>query len=157
MILLVQSILRVKPLGLVGAGIPCSPHVWVSSGTTGKSKKNPRGNGGFLATAGNMQVARVAACLLIACVRKVFWYVEQPGSSVMAYLEEILHLLGAPAELGLAAARQVRLLLVCIHIITCYVPELIACNSRRNMCSQPSWMGLFGAPALKRTQIFGNA
>ena len=114
MVLLVQSILRVKPLGLVGAGVPCSPHVWVSSGTSGKTKANPRGNGGYLATLGNMVVARVAVCLLIACVRKVYWYIEQPGSSVMPYLHEVLHLLAAPAELGLASAQKVRLRLACI-------------------------------------------
>ena len=65
--LLLQSTLRVAPGGLIMLGTPCSTHVWVSSGSTGKSRANPRGNMSLPAVAQGNAIANRAALLHLGC------------------------------------------------------------------------------------------
>ena len=89
-----QYILRMKPGSLLFAGVPCSGHVWISQGSTGKSKANPRGNVSKKCTREANRVAcRFSLAALLATVRQVLWLVEQPGSSVLPYLPYMLYLL----------------------------------------------------------------
>ena len=108
-----QYILRLKPGALLWSGLPCSLHVWMSRGTSGKSRENPRGwfesLGGFkhqCVKTANMIAARFGLVALICLVRQVYWCTEQPSSSVamfFPYLELALYparvLLGFPAGL----------------------------------------------------------
>lgn len=89
-----QYILRMKPGSLLFAGVPCSGHVWISQGSTGKSKENPRGNTSKkCARDANRIACRFSLAALLATVRQVLWMVEQPGSSVLPYLHYIAYLL----------------------------------------------------------------
>lgn len=89
-----QYILRMKPGSLLFAGVPCSGHVWISQGSTGKSKNNPRGNMSKQCTRDANKIAcRFSLAAILAAVRQVLWLVEQPGSSVLPYLPYITYLL----------------------------------------------------------------
>lgn len=106
-----QYILRLKPGALFWGGLPCSLHVWISRGTSGKTRDNPRGifDGSFkheCVKVANLLAARYALLVLVCLVRQVHWITEQPVSSVamyLPYLEVALHtarqMLGFPAGL----------------------------------------------------------
>ena len=106
-----QYVLRVKANGLLWGGLPCSLHVWISRGTSGKSRDNPSGicNGVFkhdCVRIANLVAARYAMVVLVCLVRQVMWVTEQPASSVapfLPYLEVALYtarqMLGFPAGL----------------------------------------------------------
>ena len=108
MLLLIQYVLRVRPGGLVQAGIPCSSHVWMTRSDTGKSREFPHGhNDTEFCRDGNCVAARVAATLLICVVTRVFFSIEQPSSSVMPFLSYMRVLLRQ------SSGRSIRLQLVC--------------------------------------------
>lgn len=84
-------------------------HVWVSRGTTGKTRSNPRGvqQGGSYrhecVRLGNLLAARFALCVLVCLARQVYWVTEQPVSSLaqyLPYLEMVLY----PAKLMIGFA-----------------------------------------------------
>ena len=98
-LLCLQYVMRMKPGSLLWSGLPCSLHIWISRGTSGKSRSNPRGvfNGCFM-----HECVRIANCIacrfgliaIICLVRKIWWDTEQPASSVaqwLPYLEVALH------------------------------------------------------------------
>ena len=86
--------MRLRPDGLLAAGVPCSSFVWVNLATSLR-------NGGCVfgdETRGYVQEANQIACraallFLIAIVRSVQWSVEQPRSSRLFQLPyfEYLH------------------------------------------------------------------
>lgn len=90
-----QYLLRVQVGGLMFGGLPCSMHVWMSRGTSKKSRSNPRGvlkNGGYAAECvrlANLIAARYALLALICLARAVYWITEQPASSVAHHLPYI--------------------------------------------------------------------
>ncbi|CAK9076947.1 Putative rhamnose biosynthetic enzyme 1 [Durusdinium trenchii] len=123
--------LRLQVGSLFWSGLPCSLHVWVSRGTSGKTRSNPRGNPDKhdCTKEANMIAARFALCILICLARGVWWICEQPVSSVAMYLHYIEHAIyPARTMLGFQAG-----------------------------FIQKFWMGLFGHRSLKRTVIFGDA
>ncbi|CAL1170066.1 unnamed protein product [Cladocopium goreaui] len=129
-----QYVLRVKANGLLWGGLPCSLHVWISRGTSGKSRDNPRGicNGVFkhdCVRIANLVAARYAMVVLVCLVRQVMWVTEQPASSVAPFLPYL--------EVALYTARQ----------MLGFPAGLL----------QKFWMGLFGSRSLKRSALFGSA
>lgn len=97
-----QYTMRLKPGALLMCGLPCSLHVWISRGTSGKSRQNPRGNceGSTAHTCtqkANLIACRFALVALLCMVRCVWWLTEQPSSSVAHWLPYI--------ELALQPAR----------------------------------------------------
>lgn len=90
-----QYALRIVESGLAWGGLPCSLHVWISRGTSGKSRENPRGvrpDGTFSHSCvkqANMLAARWALLAMLFHVRRVWWLCEQPVSSVAHYLPYI--------------------------------------------------------------------
>ena len=153
-ILMLQTVMRLKPgKGLLFCGPPCNSHVWMSSGTTKKSKSNPRGDVTVEACkAGNMIAARTACAILVAVMRGCYWALEQPGSSVLPFLAPIRHALDKPYSMGLQLAFFVRLFLVCYRL----------CVSPGQVCYPGcvpflSWMGLLGSRTLKRSLLIGSA
>lgn len=78
--------MRLKVGGLLFSGTPCSTWVFVSRGSTGRSRAQPLGRVGVdcVATA-NVLTARVALLFAIACCRGAVWVNEQPSSSLMEY------------------------------------------------------------------------
>mmetsp|Transcript_85335 Transcript_85335/g.135247 ORF Transcript_85335/g.135247 Transcript_85335/m.135247 type:complete len:372 (+) Transcript_85335:17-1132(+) len=134
-IVALQYLLRVRAGGLLFGGLPCSLHVWMSRGTSKKTRANPRGllgeGLGFAADCvrvANLIAARYAIMALICLVRSIFWLTEQPSSSVAQFLPYIVHALH-PDQMMVGFAGAV---------------------------IQRMWMGLFGHRSLKRTVLWGN-
>lgn len=79
--------MRCKVGSLAFMGLPCSAHVFMSSGTTRKSRSNPRGD---MTTScgrhGNLLASRTAILVLVCVARRVWWGVEQPATSVAPFL-----------------------------------------------------------------------
>ena len=116
--LLIQSTLRVAPGGLVMMGTPCSAHVWVSCGSTHKSRANPRGDISVEAVRqGNGIATRAAMIILLAIARNLYWATEQPGSSCMVYMEAMKRALCMPHLLGLHESLLAKLQLDCRYCL----------------------------------------
>ena len=108
-----QYLLRVSRGGLMWAGLPCSSHVWISRGSSGRSISCPRGDTSKKITrVGNEQACRWALMVLVCIARGVWWCCEQPSSSLVPslhYVKWILHL--NRVNPSLLPGRLVRLLL----------------------------------------------
>ena len=74
--------LRLRPDGLLAAGVPCSSFVWVNLATSLRNLGNVFGDEsrGYVKEA-NQIACRAALLFLVAIVRCVQWSVEQPRSS----------------------------------------------------------------------------
>ena len=107
----VQKLLRVRRGGLCFSGLPCSSHVWISRGSTGRSRDCPRGNLQSSTTqAGNEQACRFSLLVLVCVARMVYWVCEQPSSSLAIYLPYIEWVLNLNRiNPGLIPGRVVRL------------------------------------------------
>ena len=82
----VELMLRVKPKGLVHFAPPCGTWVFMSRGSTGRSKTMPEGWTQYRSvTDANVITIRVALLILIAMAKGCTWVVEQPASSVMGH------------------------------------------------------------------------
>ena len=88
-------------------GLPCSGQIWISSGSTGKSREDPRGDITQPCTQlANKLACRFALVALLCLVRQVWWLAEQPGSSVARHLP-YLELALAPAMNTLGFAQGI--------------------------------------------------
>ena len=124
MVVLIQYVLRVRPAGLIAAGIPCNGHVWLSSSGTGKSKDCPHGhNQSDVCKLANLIACRAAAVLMIAITRGVYFTIEQPGSSVMIWLSYMQHILMK------SVGKSVRLMLVCSYYMPTPPNNTRACKA----------------------------
>ena len=134
-----QYVLRLKPNAVLWGGLPCSLHVWIPRGTSGKSRDNPRGifNGKFkheCVRIANLLAARYSMLVLVCLVRQVMWVTEQPASSVapfLPYLEVALYtarqMLGFPAgllqKLRLSKLMDWKMIAACVCVWPwCIVP-----------------------------------
>ena len=81
--LLVAAVLRVKAGGTAWWGIPCSPWVWISRGSTGRSLFNVGGNGSKYVRMHNELADRCAALIELCLERSVDVIVDQPLSSIL--------------------------------------------------------------------------
>lgn len=85
-----QYVLRLKAGALLFCGLPCSLHVWISRGTSGKSRQHPRGRTDLHSVANANQIAaRFGMIILICLARQIWWLAEQPASSVAHWLPYI--------------------------------------------------------------------
>ena len=90
LLIALQYVLRIRAGGLCHGGLPCSHHIWISSGTTGKSRACPLGDMSVACTQlGNCIATRWGVLNLLCVARRVFWGGEQPGSSVAPYMPVI--------------------------------------------------------------------
>ena len=166
-----QYLLRMAPGSLLYSGLPCSLHVWMSRGTSGKSRDNPRGNVSQNAVRiANLIASRFAMLLLVCCVRQIWHLTEQPASSVakyLPYLELALH--PDRMMLGFQPGLCQNLYPAFINSV-CVLVLNVQCGSIwSHICSningstfnhefhELSWMGLFGHRSLKRSMLFGSA
>ena len=166
-----QGVLRLKPGALLCMGTPCSAHVWMCSSTTKKTQQCPRGDASVKAVrTGNMTAARSALGCLVAMARRVWWLIEQPGSSVLPYMTEMQWVFNvAPRVIPDMFPRSymARLLLarnsVCL-VGFCYFLKFILYNNlilnllspTTHVFDQLSWMGKFGAKTVKRSILYGT-
>ncbi len=82
-----RQTLRVVELGLLYGGIPCASYTFMSSSLHRRSVLNPLGDETFhFVKMGNLLAARFFLLVIVAIARKVFWFVEQPGSSKLPLL-----------------------------------------------------------------------
>ena len=107
-------------------GVPCGAHVWLSQGTTKKSRARPMGDPDVpLTRRGNGIACRFALGIAIAVVRQVLWAGEQPGSSVLPYMLFMQFVLNINmAGFGYAAGMFVKLWHGCILIFKVHVQFL---------------------------------
>lgn len=85
-----QYVLRMKVGALLFCGLPCSLHVWISRGTSGKSRQHPRGRTDLPCVANANQIAaRFGMIILVCLARQIWWLAEQPSSSVAHFLPYI--------------------------------------------------------------------
>ncbi|CAL1141668.1 unnamed protein product [Cladocopium goreaui] len=125
----VRYVLRLRRGGCLWGGLPCSAHVWIASGTTGKSPSFPRGDMSVPCTRkGNCLAARFCLLALLAIARQVYWGGEQPGTSVAILLDYVEWVMNCNRSMiGFLPSTTVRF-----------------------------WMGLFGHRSLKRSYVFGS-
>ena len=110
MVLAATYILRLKAGGYCHWALPCSSWVWISRGSSGRSVEEPRGNGLSMAATGNRQAARLSLLTLVLYVRRVFWGLEQPGSSLLPRHPNIQHIMSLNAVMfGWPAGTMARL------------------------------------------------
>jgi hypothetical protein len=89
-----RGILKVRRGGLLWGGVPCGPFVFISSGTTKRTRANPEGDGAVeCVRIGNVLAARFCLLALVGICRGVWFCVEQPASSVMPYFPPMKALL----------------------------------------------------------------
>lgn len=77
-------LLRLRIKGVAWFGTPCSSWIFLSRGSTKRSRENPLGDpGSAYITSQNKIVARVVLMIKIAGYFGAHWVVEQPSSSIM--------------------------------------------------------------------------
>ena len=92
----VSLVLRLKPGGLLFAGLPCNSFAFMSKGSHKRSPSNPLGsNYGFVVT-GNMIAARSCILFLLALVRSTCWALENPARSTLPLFPYMQSMMGLP-------------------------------------------------------------
>jgi hypothetical protein len=124
----IRYVLRLKKGGCLFGGLPCSAHVWIASGTTGKKHSCPRGDMTVPATQkGNCLASRFCLLALIAVARQSYWGGEQPGSSVAILLEYVEWLMNCNrCMVGFSPGSTVRLTLDCTHVMQIFIRSHMA-------------------------------
>ncbi len=91
-LLAVRSVLRLRTGGTLWGGVPCSSFVWISRGSSGRSKDMPEGNGSLCSILGNVLLVRFILLSMIAISRGCHVVIEQPESSLMTRHPRVLAL-----------------------------------------------------------------
>ena len=79
-----RLVLGLKHKGLLWCGTPCSSWVFLSRGSTGRSRERPLGEEEReCVRVANLLVSRVAILIYLAVSRGAVWVLEQPASSIM--------------------------------------------------------------------------
>lgn len=83
-LLVLQSILELRVGGVLWGALPCSSWVYVSRGTSKRSKESPMGDVSQRSVReANLLTSRFVLLLLVAVARGAQWCVEQPQSSLL--------------------------------------------------------------------------
>ena len=115
-------------------GILCSSWIWISKAVTHRTHINPRGlDHRQFVSQGNQMGARMALCCLVLLAKKCIILVEQPLSSLLAFCQPWKMLNRAVMD---------------IHRDQ---PDNLAATG---MVSLTTWMGAFGAPTCKATNLY---
>ena len=90
-----ELLMRCKSNALVHFAPPCSSWVFMSRGSTGRSKLNPGGRLQYQSVRdANTIIFRVAILMLVAIAKGMSYLVEQPGSSLLEWFEVFAKVLG---------------------------------------------------------------
>ena len=93
--------LRIRRKGLMMKGLPCNSHSFMSSSVHKRSAELPYGNEeSALVVNGNMLAYRSTLLILLATVRSVAWFVENPSGSKCLLLPAFAKLLELRGLLG---------------------------------------------------------
>ena len=80
----VSLIMRIRPGGLMFSAPPCCAWVWISKSTHKRTRLQPAGDPYSLwVLNANCIAARLAMLILLCVVRRVYWVVEAPKSSLL--------------------------------------------------------------------------
>ena len=83
-------VLRVKEKGLLHVGMPCASFVWISRSRHRRTAEAPFGDETQPnVLKANQILGRVALLLVLATVRKIWWLIEQPKSSMLPYCPNV--------------------------------------------------------------------
>jgi hypothetical protein len=94
LLIAIRNTLRIVEGGLLYGGVPCNSFIFMNSRNTQRTDSNPLGNKMCpAAVTGNILASRFMMLVLIALARKVYWFVEQPGSSKLKLFPYTLPLL----------------------------------------------------------------
>ena len=105
LLLAIQHVLRVEKTGLLWLGIPCSSFGFMASSQHRRRSYRPLGDVALSwVQQGNRLSARSILLALLALVRGVFYFAEQPGQSTLVYFPYLTYLLGLDI-LGCAMTR----------------------------------------------------
>ena len=90
----IRNLLRVKLDGLFWLGLPCNSHSFMSTPQHKRSWTNPFGDESFgFVAQGNLIAYRSAILIAIALVRRIGWFLENPGGSRCVCLPVIQQLI----------------------------------------------------------------
>ena len=158
LLLAIQQLMRVKPAGLLYSGLPCNSFVWISRAATGRSYESPKGNPySNAACKGNTLCTRFVLLALLGLIRRVWWLVEQPGSSLAYLLPVVQWLMRANGvHISFVPGTLQRLLLVAKLLHEWQTNQNQQHHFYPALEIDLSWMGLYGSQTLKRSLAFGN-
>ena len=89
-----RYVLRCKPSGLIHFGLPCDSFIWISKSGHKRSGQNPYGNTTRQGVRrGNILLCRSMLLAILATVRRCFWFLENPGSSFVPQMPEVIHVM----------------------------------------------------------------
>lgn len=115
---------KLRPGALLWAGCPCSTWIWMSRGSTGRSRLRPGGHARKATLQANRMIRRLCY-MLLACEfmlqsallrfeyarsKRAYWCVEQPASSLLPFYKpfEAQIIDPAPVLAGFDEAAQVQ-------------------------------------------------
>ena len=90
---LLRLLLRVRPLGLLYAGLPCDSMGFMSSSVHQRSALDPWGAPRVFVFLGNLLSCRLSILVLVGIARGVTWMLENPLRTAVDYLPPIQWLL----------------------------------------------------------------
>ena len=95
----ILMVLRLRPRALLHVGLPCSNYIWISRSVHGRSQADPYGNLAKRSVqTANTILGRVVLLICLATVRRVWWTLEQPKSSVVPFVTSMRRLLAMGGE-----------------------------------------------------------
>ena len=89
-------VLRLKPGGLLFAGVPCNSFAFMSQGGHKRSQQAPMGAPVGFVVQGNILAARSCLLFLVALVRSTVWALENPARSSIISFPYVEKMLGLP-------------------------------------------------------------
>ena len=90
---LLRLLMRVRPLGLLYAGLPCDSMGFMSSSVHQRSALHPWGAPRIFVFLGNLLSCRLSILVLVGIARGVTWMLENPLRTAVDYLPPIQWLL----------------------------------------------------------------
>eukprot|EP00439_Symbiodinium_sp_Y106_P016609 s2951_g2.t1 len=124
----------------------------------GRSYESPKGNPySNAACKGNTLCTRFVLLALLGLIRRVWWLVEQPGSSLAYLLPVVQWLMRANGvHISFVPGTLQRLLLVAKLLHEWQTNQNQQHHFYPALEIDLSWMGLYGSQTLKRSLAFGN-
>ncbi|CAE7785409.1 unnamed protein product, partial [Symbiodinium sp. CCMP2456] len=89
-------VLRLKPGGLLFAGLPCNSFAFMSKGSHKRTLDNPMGANHPFVITGNLLASRACLLFLVALIRSTCWALENPARSTVPMFPYLEKMMGLP-------------------------------------------------------------
>ena len=96
-----KQALRVVDGGFGLIGIPCNSFNWMSSSGHCRTPGNPYGNPLWWVEQGTTMASRACLVIMVLICRSIFWMVENPDRSAVAFFPPLVHIMSIPEILPL--------------------------------------------------------